>query len=194
MKSGFQIYSMLLISIAALVFSGCAELEDEIDVLSRDERNAIPSSEYIDAIMTHTESGDTTFKLISPEIYRYDKPERAVLEGGIEVYFYTKGLVTSTLTAERGEVTRSGRDLFAEGNVIVESDSGATIYTPRIFWSRRTHKVTSDTIVTIISEYDTLYGVGFIATDDMKDRRILKPTGISHRQEMPGSSEKKAVE
>ena len=103
------------------------------------------------------------------------------MSGGIKVDFYKNGMPGSYLTAEEGEVLRDGNELRANGNVVLETDSGMVIYTPRLNWTRSDGMIHSDTSVTIVTQWDTLQGTGLIASEDLNYRRILHPTGVSRR-------------
>ncbi len=175
---------LTLLFIIAL-FTGCADLADDVELAGREVRDSMPSQEFDNALVVHTNKGDTSFTLVAPTIYRYDKTDYAKLDGGINVKFYRDGVVSSTLTAKQGEVIRGGKELKAIGNVVVKTDSGMTIYTPVMTWTERDHKIRSDTTVTLISEQDTLYGTGLIATDDLKERTLLEPSGVTRRKAPP---------
>jgi LPS export ABC transporter protein LptC len=167
--------------IAIVTLSGCVEIDSEGDLAEDEVRWGLPSQEFEDVSLTHSQAGDKLFHLTAPHLDRYDRKERAFFYGGIEIYFYEDGEVSSRLTSESGEVLRDGEELVAIGNVIVTTDTGTTILTPRLRWERDTKLITNDTTVTIITDYDTLHGTGLIATDDLKMKRIINPTGISHR-------------
>ncbi|MBS1262105.1 MAG: Lipopolysaccharide export system protein LptC [Calditrichaeota bacterium] len=167
--------------LAALLLAGCENLETGPELAEEDVRRALPTQEFSDVTLTHSEHGRPVFELEAPRLDRYDFEDRAEFYGGILVRFYDDGTLSSRLTAERGEVRERGEELVAIGNVVVTTDTGTTILTPRLRWTRMDKLIKSDTTVTIITEYDTLYGTGLIASDDLKRRRILNPTGVSHR-------------
>ena len=141
----------------------------------------MPNQEFDQVEMRQTHDGDLQFILNAPKLDRYDKLDRAIFYGGIHIRFYEKGEESSQLTADRGEVHSNGNELIALGNVVITTDTGTTILTPRIKWERKSGLITSDTAVTIITDYDTLYGSGLIASENLKQRRILHPTGVTHR-------------
>lgn len=174
-----------LLVLLLLLTAGCADLGDDTQLADRKVRDAMPSEEFSDAVITHTVDGDTSFVLHAPGINRYDRTDVAKLFGGIEVQFFRESKRTSTLTADSGQVLRGGRELRASGNVVVVTDSGLVILTPRLKWTEKDKRIRSDTSVTLISEQDTLYGTGLIATDDLKNRRILNPSGVTRRKAPP---------
>jgi hypothetical protein len=68
------------------------------------------------------------------------------------------------------------------GNVIAHSDSAnMTLYTERLEWDETRNKILSDEFVTITTDVDTFYGVGFESDVDLKYWKIIKATGRSNR-------------
>lgn len=171
----------VLSAIVAVAAAGCSNLGGTVDLAPDEVRGAMPTQEFNDVTITHTDKGLITFVVQAPRLERFQKPSRAVLSGGIRVRFYDEGRPGSVLTAERGEVRDNGRELLAEGHVVVDTDSGTVIKTPRLTWRREDELIRSDTVVTIITRWDTLYGTGLIASQDLRRRRILQPKGVSRR-------------
>jgi LPS export ABC transporter protein LptC len=171
--------------LAVGLLSGCADLGEKTEMVGDDVRDSFPTQEFKNIEMLHTKEGELSFKMTSPFLDRYDKDDRAVVYGGVDIKFYKDGEVTSHLTADSGEVYKGGTELRAIGNVIVVSDTGTTILTPELYWNEKEGKIRSDTTVTIYTEMDTLYGTGLIATEDLKERKVLHPTGITFRSIQP---------
>lgn len=167
---------------ALLVASGCADVENDAEIAEDTYRYSLPTQEFQHVELNHTEEGELIFELTAPHLDRYDRRDEAAIYGGIEVRFFDEGVLSSTLTSDSGVVLRGGKELRAIGRVVVSTDT-TTILTPRLTWTRDDGMVRSDTVVTIITEYDTLRGTGLIATDDLKKRRVLNPSGISMRSE-----------
>jgi len=178
-KSGVCLLASAIM--AGYFAAGCADVSDGDRIAEAKVRDSMPTQVFEDVQMVQTHEGDLQFILRAPRLDRYDKLDRAIFYGGIRVQFYEKGSESSLLTAERGEVHSGGDELIALGHVVVTTDTGTTILTPRLKWLRKTGEITSDTAVTIITTYDTLYGTGLIASEDLKQRRILQPTGVTHR-------------
>lgn len=167
--------------LAGILLIGCADLSDDTQLAEERVRDSLPTQEFTNVEMIHTNEGVKQFLLRAPHLDQYGNQKRAELYGGITIDFFKEGRVTSHLTSDSGVVLRNGDELKGIGNVVVTTDTGTTILTPRMTWTRKDHLITSDTIVTIITEYDTLHGTGLVATDDLKKRRILQPTGVTTR-------------
>ncbi|MCB2212877.1 LPS export ABC transporter periplasmic protein LptC [bacterium] len=164
-----------------VALNGCVDVETGTELAEDELRFGLPSQEFEDVTLTHSNAGEKLFKMTAPHLDRYDRKDKAIFYGGIEVFFYEDGVQSSHLTADSGQVLEDGEQLVAIGNVVVTTDTGTTILTPRLRWERDSKLITNDTTVTIITDYDTLNGTGLVATDDLKMKRILNPTGISHR-------------
>ncbi len=172
---------LLLLPLAILSLTGCADIDTGPQLADQDVRNSLPSQEFTEATLVHTKNADTTFVLFAPVIYRYEVVSRADLFGGIKITFYRDGYPGTVLTADSGSVLRNGKEMEAFSNVIVETDSGLTLYTERLQWADADHLIRSDTTVTLITEEDTLYGDGLVATEDLKQRRLTNASGVTWR-------------
>jgi len=185
--------------LAGLLAVGCTDLSDDTQLAEQDVRYALPTQEFQSVEMVHTDDGKEVFLLRAPHLDRYGNQDRAELYGGIDIDFFKNGKPSSHLTADSGVVLKNGNELRGIGHVVVTTDTGTTILTPRMTWTRKDGLIKSDTIVTIITEFDTLHGTGLVATDDLKKRRILHPTGVSTRSmargdaAQPGAPQGKAV-
>ncbi len=173
-------YAAILL-IVTLIVAGCSELDQQAELAPLEIRNSVPSQEFFDVEMVHTNRGRISIKLRAPVVHNYEALNRAELKGGVEVDFYRNGVASSFLTADSGEVQGNGSELHAFGNVVVRTDSGMVIMTPAMRWTQRDHLIRSDTIVTIYTQWDTLYGEGLVASDDLRYRRLIHPYGVSHR-------------
>ncbi len=67
-------------------------------------------------------------------------------------------------------------------NVIVESDSGITLFTDTLSWDHDAELIyTDDSVMITTKQNDTLYGVGFESDLLMNSWRILNPSGVTSR-------------
>jgi len=89
---------------------------------------------------------------------------------------------TAHLLCKRAEVDEIKNNLYAYGNVVVISDSGITLYTEQLQWIKDEEKIISDTLVKLVSELDTLTGIGFESDAGLENWVILKPAGVTKRE------------
>ena len=72
--------------------------------------------------------------------------------------------------------------MIARGNVVAKSDSGITLYSKTLLWSSRDEKLkTQEKIMITTLDRDTLYGIGFESDSDLKNWKILSPSGVTSR-------------
>lgn len=115
---------------------------------------------------------------------QYEKTKIVYLDEGVEADFYdVDGQHVSNLVSETGEYNQTTEDVIGRGNVVVESDSGVTLFTQELRWDHHLEKIVSDTLVMLVTEEkDTLYGLGFESNADLSRRIIRKPWGISQQR------------
>ena len=123
-------------------------------------------------------------KVQSGHLEKYNDRAFVLLDSSVIVDFYDdKEQHTSVLTSDKAEVDQSSNDMKAIGNVVAVSDSGITLYTNTLTWSSREEKLrTKDNIMITTEKADSLYGVGFESDSDLKNWRILNPSGVTGRE------------
>ena len=67
----------------------------------------------------------------------------------------------------------------AIGNVVAVSDSGITLFSDNLIWDSKGERLhTKEEIMITTPEADTLYGVGFESDSDLKNWKIINPSGV----------------
>ena len=123
-------------------------------------------------------------KVRSGHLEKYNEKEFVLLDSNVTVDFFDdKEQHTSVLTSKKAEVDQASNDMKAIGNVVAVSDSGITLYSETLTWNSKDEKLhTKDNIMITTLEEDTLYGVGFESDSDMKNWKILSPSGVTGRE------------
>ena len=164
----------------ALLKMSCAEIS--LPPAPTEKAQDVPDQELWEATITFLRDGIPVSILQAGHITKFTKRSVIYLDSGIVVDFFNEeGLHTSQLTAARGQVDEVRKDLQAFGNVIAVTDSGATLRTPELRWENQARRIVSDTRVTLTTLTDTLYGIGFVSDEHLKNWEIQKPTGHSFR-------------
>jgi lipopolysaccharide assembly outer membrane protein LptD (OstA) len=109
--------------------------------------------------------------------------EDALLTGDVKANFYNDlGEHVSILYSDSAKINQRTNDLWATGNVYVESDGGFTLYTNTILWDNQYKVIESkDSVMFTTTLGDTMYGVGFESDMDLTKWKIYKPTGVIQR-------------
>jgi len=172
---------MPIFSVLFLVFlSSCAR--DIVQDLP--SREGMPDQESWSVIIILTNEGTIRAKVRSGHLEKYNEKEFVMLDSSVTVDFFdSKEQHTSVLTSEKAEINQASNDMEAMGNVVAVSDSGITLYSESLIWNSREEKLhTKDNIMITTLETDTLYGVGFESDSDLKNWKILSPSGVTGRK------------
>ena len=172
---------MPIISVFFLVFlTSCSR-----DIVQdHPSREGMPDQESWGVIIILTDEGTIRAKVRSGHLKKYNEEEFIMLDSSVTVDFFdSKEQHTSVLTSEKAEINQASNDMEAMGNVVAVSDSGITLYSESLTWNSGEEKLhTKDNIMITTLETDTLYGVGFESDSDLKNWKILSPSGVTGRE------------
>ena len=168
-------------AILILLTIGCQK-EAEVENMTDTSSIILPDQESWNSEIILTSAGKKIAVVRAGHTSKFNNSKLAKLDEDIIVdFFNAEEKHTSKLTASSGEVNEKSHDLVAIGNVIVVSDSGATLYTERLVWKDKTKKIISDVEVKITTEADTLYGIGFESDAGLNNWIIKNPRGVTDR-------------
>lgn len=171
----------IYIFLLGAVLTGC--FQDRTVDTEFEEPEEMPDQEMWDFEIRATKMGELQAIIRAGHMRRYSKNATSLFDEGIHIDFYNEDeKVTSVLKAETGELEEQTTNVTARGNVVVESDSGITLYTEELYYDKNKEKIFSETDVKIATQKgDTLHGVGFESDTQMDEWEIKKPyDGVSH--------------
>ena len=170
----------LFLFILLILVSSCAR-EPISEMPSRD---GMPDQESWGVTIVLTSQGLIRANVRSGHLEKYNAKEFVLLDSSVMVDFFNeKEQHTSVLTSNTAEVDQASNDMKAMGNVVAVSDSGITLYSETLTWNSKDEKLhTKDNIMITTLEKDTLYGVGFESDSDLKNWKILSPSGVTGRE------------
>ncbi|MFL2983608.1 MAG: LPS export ABC transporter periplasmic protein LptC [Candidatus Neomarinimicrobiota bacterium] len=166
--------------VIVLLFS-CTNQQSNEDLISRE---GLPDQESWGVNIILTDQGTMRAKVQSGHLEKYNEKEFIFLNNNVIVDFFdVNENHTSILTSFQAEVDQKSNDMKAIGDVVVVSDSGITLYSETLIWESRDEKLrTKDKIIITTLENDTLYGVGFESDSDLKNWKIINPSGVTGRE------------
>ena len=143
-------------------------------------RQGRPDAESWDAVITLTNKGAKRGVIRSGHLEKYNDNEFILLDQNVDADFFNKEEVfTTNLKSLVAEIDEEEDFLVAIGNVVVVTDSGVTLFTDTLSWDNQKEKVfTSDSVIFITENKDTLYGIGFESDIELNNWKILQPTGV----------------
>ena len=147
---------------------------------SGETRQGRPDAESWDAVITLTNKGAKRGVVRSGHLEKYNDNEFILLDQNVDADFFNEEEVfTTNLKSLVAEIDEEEDFLVAIGNVAVVTDSGVTLFTDTLSWDNQKEKIfTSDSVIFITENKDTLYGIGFESDIELNNWKILQPTGV----------------
>ncbi len=121
-----------------------------------------------------TELGRTKWELEAEEARQHEDPPHTELHGVTVRFFDSDGELSSTLTADEGEVTGPTRRLVARSNVVVITPDGERLETEVLEWNERDRLIRSDAAVRIVQGRNLYTGVGLVSDPELDSFEILE--------------------
>jgi LPS export ABC transporter protein LptC len=173
-----NLYIIIVIPIVFLLGCGTTANNSDDTIIETVEQ---PDQMSWDVYITITHSGQIRANIKADYLEQFNDNSSIFLEDNVKMNFYnTEERIISTLFADRAQINEQVNFLQATDNIIVESDSGVTLFTDTLTWDNEKEVIFTDDSVMITTESnDTLYGVGFQSDINMEQWKILKPSGVS---------------
>ena len=147
-------------------------------------KEGMPDQESWGVNIILTDQGIIRAKVRSGHLEKYNEKEFIMLDSSVTVDFFDPNEEhTSVLTSNMAEVDQSSNDMRAIGSVVAVSDSGISLHSETLTWESNDEKLrTKDQIMITTLEGDTLYGIGFESDSDLKNWKIIHPSGVTGRE------------
>lgn len=171
----FRFFELLIL----LILIGCTRVEEPSG-----DRNSVkmPDQEIWNGKIEISENGKLQSVVRAGYMRIFEKRKQTFLDSGVVVDFYNKqGLHTSVLTADSAEIDERMNLFVAQGNVVVTSDSGAVLRTPRLYWDKDKQRIRSDTLAFLTTALDSLRGINFESDENLTSWSLAQPTGQTLR-------------
>ncbi|MGD9898230.1 MAG: LPS export ABC transporter periplasmic protein LptC [Calditrichaceae bacterium] len=170
----------LILILTILMISCSAERDEDNTAISTQE---YPDQETWNTNLLITKDGMRIGYLKATHVKKYSARKMTYFEDGLQVDFYnSNGEHTSVLNSDGGWIHDVKQDMYAYGNVVVISDSGATLYTDTLQWDNKLQKIISNIPVKITTEDDTLYGDSFISDPGLSNYELINSRGSSSKK------------
>jgi LPS export ABC transporter protein LptC len=164
-----------------LLFCECRNKIPEVDG-SKNNLRRLPDQELWNARVTFTQNERITSILKAPHLAIFEREGLTIADTTFLLDIYdVQGRHSSMLTADSG-VVKGEDSLLAFGNVVAVSDSGVTLNTERLYWSRWHRNVRSDTAVLVTTPTDTLFGDSLLSDERLYNWEVFNPKGKTVRE------------
>ena len=168
-----------MIFLFLILLMGCSESPEEV---ARRNTSMFNENEIENPKIIISRENTQIVKAVSNHLMKNGN-EDALLTGEVKADFYNElGEHVSILFSDSAKINQLTNNLFATGNVHVESDSGFTLYANTIMWDNQYKLIESkDSVMFTTIQGDTMYGVGFESDMDLTKWKIYKPIGVIQR-------------
>lgn len=179
MKFVIEKLSLLLLIVGILMSCSTPVVIEE----ETKEITVSPDHESWDVKITITNAGMKRAYISADHLEQFSDDNITLFDKNVKIdFFNTNEQRISNLSADFAEINERTNFLKAQNNVIVESDSGVTLYTDTLSWDNIGESIfTDDAVMITTASNDTLYGIGFESDVNMEHWKILKPRGVTGR-------------
>jgi len=162
-----------------LVIISCSSIENETNM---DSRKGLPDQESWDVEITLTNEGIMRALVKAGHLEKFNDRNYVFLNKNVDVDFFDEEEThTTNLKSMIAEIDEKTNFMTAINNVVVVSDSGATLYTDTLKWDSKEEIIyTASPIMLTTNKNDTLYGSGFESDVGLNHWKILYPSGVSN--------------
>ena len=174
---------LVLFFCASLGFTACEQSKEPSQQAETSGEERLPDQEGWNSTVRATRHGKLQAIVHYGHMMRYQGEHKIHFDQGIHVEFFQEsGEKASELSAQKGFMDERSHVVKAMNHVIVESDTGITLYTEELYYEQQSQKIVSHVDVKITTaEGDTLYGNGLVSDPNLVHFNILKPHGRAHK-------------
>lgn len=122
--------------------------------------------------LTQTRDGTRLWVLTADNALVFERADQVELTDLRIDFFTEEGDVRSTLTADKGFLSRRTNDMEVRGDVVVYAADGTVLTTETLSWNERTERIESDERVRVTKGSDVMTGIGVEADPDLTNIRV----------------------
>lgn len=172
--------SILWVLVLTCIFSACTkEKRLHADAINDRANMAVLDTRDVQTLIS--DSGVTRYRIKAPVWQIYDKADPVHWEFPEGVYLEKFALdlsVDAFLEADYAYYNESEEIWHLKGNVHALNLEGERFDTPELFWSQKSERVYSDSVITITKKTSEIHGIGFDSNSEMTKYTIRHVTGI----------------
>ena len=156
-----------LVLLLILTVAGCGRGPEPEPAAGPAAPARLPEQEILDYRLIQTEAGVRRWTLTSERMRKYaDQDEVELDEPRME--FYRDGVYYSTLTARHGRANLDGRNMFAQGGVVVVTTNGRRLETEEMRYDNGTGRITNTVYNRFTRGGDVVTGYGLDASPGLE--------------------------
>ncbi|MFN3403871.1 MAG: LPS export ABC transporter periplasmic protein LptC [Cytophagaceae bacterium] len=168
------IQNLLKLIVISLVLLGCRQPNSYEEMKPYDG----PLIEVDDIVTIYSDSSIMRLKLKAKKQLEMQNGDREFPKGVYVEFYDEKGIMSSTLTGNKGKFNKEKNLYTVTGNVVVKNvGENKKLNTEELFWEPDKQKVYTDKFVRIETPDEILTGNGLTAKQDFSSYKIKDPIG-----------------
>jgi LPS export ABC transporter protein LptC len=179
--SSIRFHKFFISFTCLILLVSCEDIQQNKQVIIKDTIDPlqIPTHEIWDFAMSFTDSTRTRALLKAGKARVFESRNETLLDSGVYVQFMnTKSQPTGYMTSKSASINEVTRDMFAKGNVYVQSDSTrTTLKTESLMWKEEARQFYTKDKVHIQTPTEIIDGYGMESDIWLKNFRIFKVSG-----------------
>ena len=157
----------------------CSNDLEKIHEISIQNQATFPVETIKDFQIIYSDSSCVRVLINANLMNRYaDEKKYIEFKNGLKVQFFDfNGRKESELRSELAIIDDENDILSAEQNVVLLNNKGDILETEKLHWNRQTEKIYTDEFIKIVTESDTIYGVGLVSDQNFSKYTIKNIKG-----------------
>lgn len=147
----------------------------------------LPVGEAVDIVHRHTDSGRVNIKMRAPLMLDFsnrDAHPYSEFPKGIEIVNIEANGDSTTIQGDYAKSYKKTEVSEIKKNVVIFNHADNNrLETEQIYWDQKTHYFFTETKFVFYTPVDTIYGTGFEASEDLKERWMKNLTGVINVRE-----------
>jgi LPS export ABC transporter protein LptC len=185
-KISYQLINIATILIVAMFFSCGNDIKEVQDFLA--EKN-LPIGAAKNVYLIHTDSGRVKSILTAPVMHdfsnREDHPYTLFPDGVQIISFDAKGDSVILTAGYSITFTNTNISEVKDSVSIVNPAEKTKLFTSQLFWDSNEHYIYTEKDFTLITQLDTIHGIGFESNEDLSKVNMKSIKGSVYVKESP---------
>src|SRR4030067_3118476 len=150
--SSLKPHALRLCAFVAILMMFCSP-EQKNTTTAHQQPQEIADQEGWNSTIKITDKGNLRANIEYGHMERYSAKKMIFFDQDVHIDFYNeKGEIGSILTAAEGKLDENTNNMRAAGNVMVDSDSGMTLYTEELYYLDARDEIVSEVEIKITTE------------------------------------------
>jgi len=170
----------IVIVLSITMFFSCTNSIKEVRDFLADKN--LPVGEAYNIVHKHTDSGRIDVKMRTPLMLDFSNREKhpySEFPNGIDIVIIEKNGDSTTIQGDYAKSYSKTEVSEIRNNVVISNHTENNILkTDHIFWDQKTHFFFTETKFSFYTVSDTIYGVGFEASEDLNTWWVKNQKGV----------------